>query len=148
MSSKLGNLTSALLELETTFSDDIFAGILNGLSQNEIDRLQQSISIDFAYALAYGFVLWWGVRMVNDLSALDGRAFRLLSAAPIVAVALDYVENFSHLYLIEHRDVISPLAIAFTGSVSWLKWALALGVLGFLIWRLPRALLRSGGGEA
>jgi len=61
-------------------------------------------------------------------------------AAFVVAASLDYVEN---LYLIDHRDAIAPLAIMLTGGVSWLKWALALGVLGFLIWRLPRALFRS-----
>lgn len=64
-------------------------------------------------------------------------------AAFVVAASLDYVENLSHLYLIDHRDAIAPLAIMLTGGVSWLKWALALGVLGFLIWRLPRALFRS-----
>lgn len=143
MSSILGDLTPKLLELQTTFSDDRFAAILSGLSDAEITKLQQSIRLDFVYAFLYGFVLWWGVRIVNDLTPLEPRTYRLLSAAAIVAASLDYVENLSHLYLIDNRDAITPLAIALTGCVSWLKWALALGVLGFLFWRLPRALFRS-----
>ncbi|MDQ3156550.1 MAG: hypothetical protein M3Q98_07495 [Actinomycetota bacterium] len=139
----LGDLMPKLLELETTFSDDRFTGILSGLSDAEITRLQQSLRLDFVYALLYGFVLWWGVRTVNGLTPLNPGTYRLWSAAPVVAASLDFVENLSHLYLIDHRDAITPLAIVLTGSVSWLKWALALGALGFLIWRLPRALLRS-----
>lgn len=148
MSSILGDLTSTLLDLETTLSDDTFAGILNGLGDGEITRLQRSIRLDFLYALLYGSLLWWGVRIVNDLSSLTPRTYRLLSAIPIAAVSLDYLENLSHLYLIDHRDAISPIVIAVTGSVSWLKWALALGILGFLIWRLPRALIRTRGAVA
>lgn len=143
LSALLGDLTPRLLELELTFSHNRFAGILNGLSDPEITKLRQSIQLDFVYAVLYGFVLWWGVRMVNGLTPLTPGAYRLWSAAPILAASLDFVENESHLYLIDHRDAITPLAIVLTGSVSWLKWALALGVLGFLIWRLPRALFRS-----
>lgn len=143
MSAILGDLTSKLLELETTFSEDRFAGILSGLSEAEITKLRQSIQLDFLYALLYGFMLWWGVRMVNGLTPLNRSTYRLWSAAAIVAASLDYVENLSHLYLIDHRDAIAPLAIMVTGSVSWLKWAIALAVLGFLIWHLPRALFRS-----
>ena len=65
MGAILGDLTPKLLELETTFSDDRFTGILSGLSDAEITALRQSIQFDFVYALLYGFVLWWGVRMVN-----------------------------------------------------------------------------------
>ncbi len=45
--------------------------------------------------------------------------------APWLAAAADYAENLAHLYLLHHREKITPAAIRTTGTITNTKWALA-----------------------
>jgi hypothetical protein len=74
-----------------------------------------------------------GAARLHQLRPMSPPLRRALLAAPVVSAACDYAENVAHWHLLDHRADITPSVVRVTGTISNLKWTLALGSLVYLV---------------
>lgn len=143
----LGPVAGRALRLQTTTSSTVFAGILDGWSDRELARYRSHLPADMVHPVIYAAALTAGAARLHQLRPLSPPVRRALLAAPAVSAACDYVENLAHWYLLDHRERITPGAIRATGTITNLKWTLALGSFAYLAQGFLRTWVRRGRGR-
>ncbi|NLU81805.1 hypothetical protein [Rhodococcus sp. HNM0569] len=139
----LGPVAPRVLEVQTAWSARRYAAILAKMDDDELARYRSHFYPDFVHPLIYAIALRTGVARLHELAPTGRTAHALLSAAPAVSAAGDYVENVAGLYLLAHRDRATDGVVRAVSTVSIVKWILALGVLGYLTQGFARIWLRA-----
>ncbi|MGH3664122.1 MAG: hypothetical protein ACRDT8_12900 [Micromonosporaceae bacterium] len=136
----LGPAFTDLLQLQTTFSADIFRSILDGWSAEELTSYRTHFAWDSIHPLIYGtFLVLWAL-VVHRRRPFSARGVRMIITLAVAAPVLDYVENAFHLYLEANRDAITGGTVAISGGVANLKWACGFLVAVLLLLASVRAL--------
>lgn len=136
----LGPVGVRVLMTQTATSGQAYRAVLDRMDAREIERYRSHFYPDFLHPIVYAATLRAGARRLDALAPLSPAARRVLSAAPVVAAAGDYVENVAGLYLLDHRYRITDRTVRVTTAVSTTKWVLGLGALAYLV----RGFLRAG----
>lgn len=135
----LGPIRDELLTVQLNVSAPWLTETVSGWAAEQHDAFLEFLAWDTIHPFLYGFVLWWAVRRVNTLTPLEPLVMRTMSLAALAAPLLDLIENGIMFYLIDDLSHIAQPAVLLGGLAAWGKWLLAAVVVGFLIWRLPRA---------
>ncbi|WP_127781761.1 hypothetical protein [Rhodococcus sp. X156] len=122
---RLGPMTKDLFRLQLTTSAPTFRSIVDGWDEGQLARYRSHLPPDMVHPVIYGCSLTASTLKLDELVALPPRVRTALLVAPWVAAACDYAENVAHLYLLDHREAITPPVITATGVASTTKWALA-----------------------
>jgi len=101
----------SVVALQLAFTPSRMEAVLNAWGASGRQAYLLSLAPDFFYPLAYACALGaW----IAFLTAIPGRApsfwVLFLFTLPFVAAAMDYVENFLHLWMLALTDSLSPLA--------------------------------------
>jgi len=103
--------------------------------------IRARFTFDLIWPLVYGFFL------VTSIGWLAGRAFvatspgRLLVLAPLLGVALDYLENISTSLVMARYPAPTPPVDALAPLFTLLKWLFVAGSAAALLAALPAALI-------
>ncbi len=130
---RLGPVAKDALRLQTTTSAATFRHIVESWDDTELARYRSHLPPDMVHPLIYGASLTVTAVKLDGLRPLPPRLRRALLIAPWFAAAADYAENLAHLYLLDHRDKITPAAIQTTGTITNTKWALAAACVATLL---------------
>jgi hypothetical protein len=122
---RLGPVAHDALRLQTTMSADKFRGILDSWDDTELAHYRSHLPPDMVHPLIYAASLTASAMKLEELHRLPPALRRMLLVAPWVSAACDYGENVAHLYLLDHRNKITPAMIRTTGTITNTKWALA-----------------------
>jgi hypothetical protein len=143
---RLGPVKHDALRLQTTTDAEKFRGILDSWDAEELAHYRSHLPPDMVHPLIYAASLTAGALNLGALLPLRPGTQRALVTAAWLSALGDYAENFAHLYLLDHRDAITPAAIRATGTITNTKWVLAGGVLATLLvgqarmgWRAVRS---------
>lgn len=139
---RLGPVARDALRLQTTTSDVTFRAILHGWDEIQLARYRSHLPPDMVHPLIYASSLTASALQLDELRPLPPALRRALLVAPWISAAADYAENVAHLYLLEHRELITPAVIRTTGSITNTKWALAGACVATLLGGYLRVLLR------
>jgi hypothetical protein len=114
------------LHLQTTLSDDTFKKIVSGwIASGQIDIYYMHFCLDNLHPAWYSIFL----------SLLTARAFKIndvnpnisfLILMPFLAGICDLTENMMHLYFLGELVRATPELVAFSGTMTNIKWLLSL----------------------
>lgn len=129
----------SVVALQLAFTPSRMEAVLNAWGASGRQAYLLSLAPDFFYPLAYACALGaW----IAFLTAIPGRApsfwVLFLFTLPFVAAAMDYVENFLHLWMLALTDSLSPSLIFLASLAAAIKWGLA----GISLLSLPPLFLR------
>lgn len=122
---RLGPMTRDLFRLQLTTSAPKFRSIVDGWDSEQLARYRSHLPPDMVHPVIYGSSLTASALALDELAPLPPALRRALLVAPWAAAACDYAENVAHLYLLDHREAITPPVVTATGIASTTKWALA-----------------------
>lgn len=119
-----------VLKAQTTFSRDAFVALVTGWqTAGLLGHYRHHYDVDMIHPLFYAVflasLLAYTLRRMGAEPARD----RLI-AIPVVACALDVVENLCHLHFLEDLDAVSAPLVAVSALAANLKWLLVVVSLG------------------
>lgn len=127
-------LGTEALGLQTTLSGDEFYGILAGWNPEQVALYLAHFGPDFVHATIYAVALASAVACVTrNPDGPPSTQALVLFATPLVAGACDFAENLLHLVLISTPAPASAALVALSGSITAIKWMLALGTVAWLM---------------
>lgn len=132
-----------VFELQTTFSVDTFARIVDGwISRGLLPRYLSHYYLDLIHPLWYASALYYILQWVEQRRAIEGKIARVVVVLPWVAGGCDVLENSMHIVmLVVLKDVTSWGVIvgALAANTKWTLVAFSLLYAGSgIIRRLPR----------
>ncbi len=129
----------SVVALQLAFTPSRMEAVLNAWGVLGRQAYLLSLLLDFFYPLVYAFALGaW----IAFLTTIPGRApsfwVLLLFTLPFVAAAMDYLENFLHLWMLALTNSLSPSLIFLASLAAAIKW----GLVGISFLSLPPLFLR------
>lgn len=115
----------AVLRMQTTTSARIMAEILDRWSADgQLVRFITHFYPDFLHPVWYGLLLVFLMfRILGNASV--SRRWNYALFLPLIAAAMDYLENFLHLSFVFRRECLTDITAAIAGVASMLKWVMA-----------------------
>ena len=124
----------SILDLQFAFTAERAAAILNKLSAAQRESWVWGLLIDYFYAALYALLLTaWLYKTARPFNWQGRWWFHLTLTAPLVAGALDMLENAAHLYLLGIYPAMPASVVFFASLCATIKWILALAVLLLII---------------
>ncbi len=123
-----------VLDLQFAFTGERAAAVLAKLPAEVRHQWVWALGLDYLYAALYALLLTTWLYKTARPFQWNGRPwFRWLLTVPLLAGALDMLENACHLYLLHTYPVVSPGVVPLASLYASTKWILALGALGVII---------------
>ena len=118
--------TPGVVSLELAFSAGEFARVLREWGPQGVAAYERStFLVDYWFPLAYALLLAsLTAQVTGDPGRPAGRRQSALLALPILAAALDWLENTVHLLLLRAMASISTLAVMTASLAALVKWFL------------------------
>lgn len=102
------------------------------MDEHEIARFRSHYFPDLVHPAIYALALRAAARSLAATTPIGPTTMRVLTVAPVISAAGDYIENIVGLTLVDDREQITDAVVRATTVVSTVKWVLALGCLGYL----------------
>ncbi|MFP4477482.1 MAG: hypothetical protein ACLFOY_18105 [Desulfatibacillaceae bacterium] len=122
----LQDISHDVLKLQTTFSPEVFAGILESWGEAGRARYVAHFFLDFFHPLIYGaFLAVAGTWAAAPFFRESSRLRRTFVVLPFVAGFCDLMENVLHLHMLGHWREVSGSVLGTSAVFACVKWILA-----------------------
>jgi len=134
---RLANDGMGVVYLELSFTSVNFRGVLLSWGPDGIELFLSTIWLDFIFPVAYSLLLSSTAslllrqRTISETPSLAGFMYAACFV-PLVAAALDYIENMLHIIIISNR-LFSDTLIAVASAMAVFKFILLITILVFFL---------------